>query len=96
MLQAAFRRSLEYDDTHVGRIHLIHSLALSGQIEEARTTLATLSPGKIDPNLRLEYFAAEALSRSLATIPIWARKSSKVCAPSRCRLRSGKHSETNS
>lgn len=56
---SAFRRSLEYDDTDVGRTHLIHSLALSGQIEEARTTLATLSPEKIDPNLRLEYFAAQ-------------------------------------
>lgn len=55
----AFRRSLEFDDTHVGRIHLIHSLALSGQIEEARSTLATLVPEKIDPNLRLEYFAAQ-------------------------------------
>jgi uncharacterized protein YchJ len=56
---AAFRRSLEYDDTEVGRIHLVHALALSGQIEEARPELATLAPEKIDPNLRLEYFAAQ-------------------------------------
>ena len=56
---AAFRHSLAYDDTEVGRIHLIHALALSGQIEEARTELATLTPEKIDPNLRLEYFAAQ-------------------------------------
>lgn len=56
---AAFRRSLEQEDTPVARIHLIQSLALSGEIEEARTALATLAPGKIDPNLRLEYFAAQ-------------------------------------
>jgi tetratricopeptide (TPR) repeat protein len=56
---AAFRCSLAHDNTEIGQIHLIHSLALSGQTEEARTVLATLTPEKIDPNLRLEYSAAQ-------------------------------------
>ena len=56
---AAFRRSLTYDDTEVGRIHLVHSLALSGEVEEARSALAKLATEEIDPNLRLEYFGAQ-------------------------------------
>ena len=56
---AAFRRSLEHDNASVGRIHLVHSLALCGQIEEARSALATLAAEKIEPNLRMEYFAAQ-------------------------------------
>lgn len=56
---AAFRRSLAYDDTQAGQIHLIHSLALCGEIEEARSLLEKLATETIDPNLRLEYFAAQ-------------------------------------
>lgn len=56
---AAFRRSLEHDDTVVGRIHLVHTLALSGQIEAARSALEELAIREIDPHLRLEYFAAQ-------------------------------------
>jgi uncharacterized protein YchJ len=55
----AFRRSLEYEDTQVGQIHLIHSLALGGRIDDARPLLNSLEPLAIAPNLRLEYFAAQ-------------------------------------
>jgi tetratricopeptide (TPR) repeat protein len=55
----AFRRSLEYEDTQVGRIHLIHSLALCSKIDEARSLLEKIATVAIDPNLRLEYFAAQ-------------------------------------
>jgi uncharacterized protein YchJ len=56
---AAFRRSLEYEHSPVGRIHLVHALALSGQIEEARLELGKLAAKEIDLNLYLEYFAAQ-------------------------------------
>jgi tetratricopeptide (TPR) repeat protein len=55
----AFRRSLGYEDTQVGQIHLIHSLALCGKIDEARSLLHSIEPVAIAPNLRLEYFAAQ-------------------------------------
>lgn len=56
---AAFRRSLEHEDTVLGRIHFVHTLALASQIEEARSALEKLASREIDPNLRLEYFGAQ-------------------------------------
>jgi hypothetical protein len=55
----AFRRSLKYEDTQVGRIHLIHSLALCGKIDEARPLLHSLEAVAVAPSLQLEYFAAQ-------------------------------------
>jgi hypothetical protein len=56
---AAFRHSLEDDDTQVGRIHLIHSLALCGSLEEARSALEGLNLTTVPLNLQLEYFGAQ-------------------------------------
>src|SRR5579859_6164803 len=55
----SFRRSLVYDDTQVARIHLVHSLALCSEIEEARSLLEKLATETINQNLRLEYFVAQ-------------------------------------
>jgi tetratricopeptide (TPR) repeat protein len=55
----AFRRSLEYEDTQVGRVHLIHALALCGKVDEARIYLQSLDPTAIASSLQLEYFAAK-------------------------------------
>jgi hypothetical protein len=56
---AAFRQSLEDDDTQVGRIHLIHSLALCGNLEEAHSALEGLNSTTVPLNLQLEYFGAQ-------------------------------------
>jgi PAS domain-containing protein len=55
----AFERSLGYEDTQVGRVNLIHALALCGRIDEARPLLQSLDPTAIASNLQLEYFAAQ-------------------------------------
>jgi len=56
---AAFRHSLEHDDTQVGRIHLVHSLALCGNLDEAHSVLEGLDSTTVPLNLQLEYFGAQ-------------------------------------
>lgn len=55
----SFKRSLAHADTQIVHIYLIHSLALCGQIDEARSFLGRIAAQAIDPNLSLEYFAAQ-------------------------------------
>lgn len=62
----AFRRSLQHQNTQVGVIHYIHSLALCGKLDEARLLLHDIDAGEIEPNLELEYFAAKG-SFAIAT-----------------------------
>ena len=56
---AAFRHSLHYEDTQVSRIHLIHSLALCGKLDEAQSVLEGLNSTTVPPELLLEYFGAQ-------------------------------------
>jgi len=55
----AFRHSLEHDDTQVSRVHLIHSLALCGKLDEAHSVLDGLDSTAVPPTLQLEYFGAQ-------------------------------------
>jgi Phage integrase family/Phage integrase, N-terminal SAM-like domain/SEC-C motif len=55
----AFRRSLEIASGSVAKIHLLHSLALSGKGFEARTLLRQIEGDEHGPNLLLEFLRAK-------------------------------------
>jgi tetratricopeptide (TPR) repeat protein len=56
---AAFRRSLELNAATVTKIHLAHSLALCGEIDEARTLQRELDSTTIEADAQLESLASK-------------------------------------
>jgi len=71
---AAFEDSLVYEESLVGRIQLIYSLALCGRVEEAQSSLAKIDEDSVSPELRLEYLVAQGSLAIAANDPNLAGK----------------------